>query len=114
MATFMLSLIYDPSVPSDGSPSKQTEHAALTEEMRLNGHHVSGGGLLPVEQYARRYYRRNNKPVLVDGPFTETKEALGGYFIVDCDEAQALEYASRVPVNNRSWVEVRKIFVIQK
>ena len=41
--------------------------------------------------------------------FAETKEALGGYYIVDCDEAEAVKIAGRIPADSRSWVQVRPI-----
>jgi hypothetical protein len=109
MPLFMLLINYDPTVPSDGSPSRQPQHAALTEEMRLHGHYRNGGGLAPVERYVKRLTRAGGKPVFLDGPFAETREALGGYFLVECSEEEALAYAERLSVNNRSWVEVRRV-----
>jgi len=44
-----------------------------------------------------------------DGPFAVTKEAVGGYYIVECDEAEALAIAARIPVESRSWVQVRPV-----
>ncbi len=38
-----------------------------------------------------------------------TKEAVGGYYIVDCDEAEAIAIAARIPIEARSWVQVRPI-----
>lgn len=111
MALHMLAICYDPTVPFDGSPSRQPEHARLGEEMRAKGHYVSGAGLAPLHVYARRVYQRKSKPTIVDGPFTETKETIGGYFIVDCAEDQALDYAMRISVDNRSWVEVRRLAI---
>ena len=107
MATYMLAIVYDPSVPSDGSPSKQPEHAALEQEMRARGIYRSGGGLAPVEYFVKRV----REGVASDGPFAETKEALGGYYAVECSEAEAMEWAKRIPVDNRSWVEVRLLGV---
>jgi hypothetical protein len=46
---------------------------------------------------------------VTDGPFTESKEALGGYYIVDVSEEDALDIAKRIPVDERSWVQVRPI-----
>ena len=106
---FMLLIVYDPSAPADGSPSKQPEHAALEQEMRARGDYRGGGGLAPVEAYVRRVRQQAGRSVVLDGPFAETKEALGGYFIVNCSEAEALAYAARVPVDSRSWFEVRRL-----
>ena len=75
--------------------------------MRARGDYLSGGGLAPLSTYGRRVRQGSGRPLVLDGPFAETKEALGGYFVVNCSEAEALDYASRIPVDNRSWVEVR-------
>jgi hypothetical protein len=52
---------------------------------------------------------RAGKLLTSDGPFAESKELLGGYYIVDCSEEEALAIAARIPVERRSWVEVRQI-----
>ena len=111
MAAYMLAIIYDPTVPSDGSASKQPEHAALEQEMRGKGQYQSGGGLAPVEYFVKKVAQRGGQAVVSDGPFAETKEALGGYYVVECSEADALGWAKRIPVDNRSWVEVRLLGV---
>jgi hypothetical protein len=47
---------------------------------------------------------------VVDGPFAETKEVLGGYYVVECkDAADAATQAARIPVDSRSWVEIRQL-----
>jgi hypothetical protein len=107
MTIYMLLIQYDPTIPSDGSPSRQPEHAQLMEVMRGRGHHLSGAGLVPFEAFATRVRQDDGHPIVLDGPFAETKEALGGYYIVDCSEAEAMEYAGLIPVEPRSWVEVR-------
>jgi hypothetical protein len=53
---------------------------------------------------------RDGKTVVTDGPFTETKEILGGYFLADCkDLDQAIELAQRVPLVDKGSVEIRPI-----
>ena len=48
--------------------------------------------------------------VLHDGPFADTKEHLGGYFVIDCkDEADAIERAKRIPTDNTSWIDVQQV-----
>jgi len=115
MPTYMLLINYDPTQPSDGSPSKQPEHAKLMEEMRSHGHHRSGGGLAPASMYARRVVQQTDgQPLLIDGPFAETKEVVGGYYVVDCSEDEAIDYARRIPVDSRSWIEIRRLGVYQE
>ena len=106
---YMLLIRYDPTIPPVASEQAlQPEHAKLEHELRANGTYVSGAGLWPVER-AKTIRKRNGKATTTDGPFAETKEAVGGYYIVDCDESEALAIAARIPVESRSWIEVRKI-----
>jgi hypothetical protein len=84
------------------------EHARLEQELRERGLFVSGAGLWPVES-AKTVRTQDGKTLTTDGPFAETKEAVGGYYIVDCEEQQATDIAGRIPVEARSWVQVRPI-----
>ena len=53
---------------------------------------------------------KNGKRVVTDGPFAETKEQLGGFYIVDCkDLDEALKWAEKIPSAGRGPVEVRPI-----
>jgi hypothetical protein len=59
---------------------------------------------------ARVVRTENGASVVSDGPFAETKEVLGGYFVVDCkDLDQAIEIAERVPLVSRGSVEIRPL-----
>ena len=52
----------------------------------------------------------NGRPVVTDGPFPETKEVIGGYFIATCDDLdQAIEIASRIPIAETGSVEIRPL-----
>ena len=104
---YMLMINYDPAVPFEG-PVLQPEHAKLEEELRGRGLFVSGAGLMPVEA-GGSFRVRSGSALKTDGPFTETKEVLGGYYIVDCSEQDAIEIAKRIPVEKRSWVDIRRI-----
>ena len=105
----MLMICYDPNAPAIASEQNlQPEHHKLEIELRERGVYISGAGLWPVQ--AAKYVRqRGGAPTVTDGPFAECKEAIGGYYIVDCDEAEAIEIAGRIPVESRSWVQVRPI-----
>ena len=96
----------DPSLPCEG-PLLQPKHAELERELRDKGQYVSGAGLMPVEQGSVRV--RNGKALKTVGPFAESKEVTGGYYIVDCSEEEAIEIAGRIAVEKRSWVDVRAI-----
>jgi hypothetical protein len=55
---------------------------------------------------------RDGETLVSDGPFAETKELLGGYFVADCkDLDQAIEFAQRVPVAAKGSVEIRPLVV---
>ncbi|HLC27893.1 MAG TPA: YciI family protein [Dehalococcoidia bacterium] len=104
---YILMINYDPSIPFEG-PLLQPEHTKLEAELRQRSGFVSGAGLMSVE--AGGWVRvRGDKTLKTDGPFAETKKVLGGYYIVDCTKGKAMEIASRIPVESRSWVDVRRI-----
>lgn len=106
---YMLLICYDPTVPPDPSEQNlQPEHAKLERELRQRGVYISGAGLWPVEN-GKTVRHERGKILTTDGPFAETKEAIGGYFIVDCDEQEAIGYAKRIRVEKRGWIQVRPI-----
>lgn len=85
------------------------EHIALADDLRRHGRFVGGDPLLPSET-AMTVRVRNGRTVSTDGPFAETREQLGGYYIVDCetlDEACAI--AARIPTAREGAIEVRPI-----
>ncbi len=59
--------------------------------------------------------RRGAEPFTSDGPFAETKEFVGGYFLIDCDsKAEAIEWAKRFPLVGTSAIEVRPIWELSQ
>jgi hypothetical protein len=76
------------------------------------GKMLDGQGLHPSKEGARVSYRnKDKKPVVTDGPFTESKEILGGYWIIEADSLQeAVDWASQVPVIGTEMIEVRRIY----
>ena len=70
---------------------------------------VTGAELAPT-QAATTVRVRDGQTVVTDGPFLETKEVLGGYFMADCNDLdQAIELARRVPLVDRGSVEIRPV-----
>jgi hypothetical protein len=111
---YMLLICYDPNVPADPNRKNlQPEHAKLEAELRAEGKYVDGAALWPIER-ARTVRKRDGKSVRGEGPFPETKEAVGGYFLVECDEDEALRIAERIPVEDggRSWIQVREVALL--
>lgn len=104
------------SVPMiDGAPPRPPEEmqlayervARLNEELRAAGAWVFGGGLLPASS-ATVVRAQGSEFMLTDGPFTESKEHIGGFWIIESDDLDsALEWAKRATVACLEPVEVR-------
>lgn len=87
-------------------------YGAFGAEITMNGVYVSGEPLLPVAT-ASTVSVRGGKRSVTDGPFAETKEQLGGYYILDCkDLDEALDYAAKIPTAHIGHIEVRPVMVI--
>jgi hypothetical protein len=85
------------------------ENLELCEELRKSGHYVSASPLDPV-QTAATVRMRNGKLSTIDGPFAETKEQLGGYYLIEArDLDEAVHVAGRIPGARLGSVEVRRI-----
>jgi hypothetical protein len=85
------------------------ENLALCEELRRSGHFVSASPLDSVETAATVRVRKGTLST-VDGPFAETKEQLGGYYLIEArDLDEAIQVAGRIPGARLGSVEVRRI-----
>ncbi|WP_252729657.1 YciI family protein [Pacificibacter marinus] len=83
----------------------------FTAEVREAGKLIGGEALESVAS-ATTVSVRGGKTELVDGPFAETKEQLGGYYILDCvDLDEALKYAAKIPDAAYGRVEVRPVMI---
>src|SRR5580658_2502939 len=90
----------------------QQEYGQFGKEIAESKKHLGSNRLAPVAS-ATTVRVRDGKRVVTDGPFAETKEQLGGYYLVeakDLDEAIAL--AGRIPAARHGSVEVRPIFTM--
>jgi hypothetical protein len=86
----------------------------LTEEMQQKGVMVAGEGLHPTATATTVRVRDGEKSV-TDGPFAETKEQLGGLYIVECrDLDEAIEWAAKIPGAASGSVEVRPVMVFDE
>jgi hypothetical protein len=93
------------------------EASAVEEMMRYNdalsraGVLLSLDGLQASSKGARITWDAGGKPVVTDGPFTEVKEVIGGYWIIQVkSREEAIEWAKRVPSRDARKVELRQIF----
>lgn len=83
-------------------------HRTLSDELARSGEFVDSQGLTTRD--AKTVRVRADVPSVTDGPFTEAKEVLAGYYLVDCDSAErAAEIAAQVPEARLDLVEVRRV-----
>jgi hypothetical protein len=88
------------------------EYAALTESLAQSGHFKGGNGLQPTTT-ATTLRVRDGKRVTTDGPFAETKESLGGYYLVEAkDLDDAIAIAARIPTVRVGAVEIRPVMTV--
>ena len=102
----------DPSaVPEDPEATRQTigEYDAYTAMLRDRGAYRAGEALQPVTT-ATTIRVRDGETLTTDGPFAETKEALGGFYLVDAEDLdEALQLAAACPGARYGSIEVRPI-----
>ncbi len=109
-----LCLIYDDEKKMAGMSKAEGdafmgEYFAFTEEVRKSGHMLAGEALHPVHT-ATTLRIRNGQLSTTDGPFAETKEQLGGFYLIEArDLNEALQVASRIPSARTGSVEVRPV-----
>ncbi len=88
------------------------QYEAFDEEAGAAGVIVSGEALEPVST-ASSVRVRDGKSSITDGPYAETKEQLGGYYVLDCkDLDEALSWAAKIPSARYGTIEVRPIMVL--
>ena len=109
-----LLLIYDNEqiwrdMPKAESDKMFAEYMQFTADLKKSGHHIAGDALQPVST-ATTVRIRNGKTQTTDGPFAETKEQLGGYYLInakDLDEARKI--AERIPSARVGSIEIRPV-----
>ena len=111
-----LCLIYssENAGPKPGTPEFNgllQDYGKFTQEIQENGMFVAGDALQPVST-ATTVTRENGKIEVTDGPFAETKETLGGYYLLECKSLDdAIEYAAKIPTAEHGRIEVRPVMV---
>jgi hypothetical protein len=86
-----------------------TDSVQLTQELNANGQYLGASPLHSVAM-ATSVRVRDGKKLVTDGPFAETREQLGGYFLIDAkDLDEAIAIAARIPSANKGTVEIRPI-----
>jgi hypothetical protein len=88
------------------------ESTQLAQDLATNGQYIAANPLQSVST-ATSLRVRDGKRLVTDGPFAETREQLGGYFLIDADDLdQALAIAARIPAARKGTVEVRPVVEI--
>ncbi|HWC17375.1 MAG TPA: YciI family protein [Terriglobales bacterium] len=114
-----LLLIYHPEaewVQTENSSKEAIyrEYRALAQQLSQAGKLVAGDQL-KASATAAIVRVRNGKAATIDGPFVETKEQLGGYFLINADDlADAISIAARIPSARTGAVEVREVITRQQ
>ena len=95
------------SMSADALKAMYGGYEAFTEELVASGAMRGGNELKPIAT-ATSLRVRNGKVLLTDGPFAETREQLGGYYLIDvADIDEALKWAAKIPTALDGTVEVR-------
>ena len=86
-------------------------YGAVTQEMNEKGVFVAGDGLHPTQTATTVRVREGDREV-TDGPFAETKEQLGGFYVLDVkDLDEAIKWAAKIPGSQFGSVEIRPVMV---
>lgn len=89
------------------------ESAQLTQDLHAKGHYVAAGPLHSVAT-ATSVRLRDGKRVVTDGPFAETREQLGGYYVIEAkDLDEAIDIAERIPPARYGTIEIRPVMEIE-
>ncbi len=109
-----LCLIYEnekgwEEMPKDQADAAMGEYFAFTDSIKKSGQYVAGDALHPTHT-ATTVRVRNGKTLTTDGPFAETKEQLGGYYLIDAKNLdEAIQVAARIPSARWGSIEIRPV-----
>jgi hypothetical protein len=112
---YLLTIYDNESMWSDVQPGDVTSmldgYRKFGEEVHGNGAFVAGEALEPVSTATTVRVERGER-LVTDGPFAETKEQLGGFYLLDCEDLdEAIAYAAKIPGAQSGCVEVRPVRV---
>ena len=100
----------DAQTEPDPTGANEEQSFPWLDDLRARGIWITGDQLAPPRR-ARSVRVRNGKTLVTDGPFAETKEAVGGFDILECDSLEeAAEIAARHPVAQMGTIEVRPLW----
>ena len=110
---YMLLVYSDEQAWSEAELEKcYRESAKLARELHVSGHYLAASPLHPTST-ATSVRVRDGKRAVTDGPFTETREQLGGYYLIDAkDLDEAIGIAARIPPARLGTIEIRPVMEI--
>jgi hypothetical protein len=95
------------SLSEDERQAIHREYGRLTGDLRAQGKLVGGDELRPVAT-ATSVRVRKDDTIVTDGPFAETKETLGGYYLIEAEGLdEAIDWAARIPAGRTGTIEIR-------
>ena len=110
---YMLTIVGDESGRADATPEDMQEEMgrwqAFTDDIRSSGVFIAGEGLAPSATAKTIRIGSNGDRTTTDGPFAETKEVLGGFYLIEVESIdEALEWGNKIPARG-GMVEVRPV-----
>jgi hypothetical protein len=103
----------DPARETPEGEAFMNEYWAFTEEVKQRKLMLGSNALQPVST-ATTVRVRDGKTETTDGPFAETKEQLGGYYLLDCkDLDEAIECAAKIPSARLGSIEIRPVMLFE-
>jgi len=110
---YMLLIYLDEQVLNESAREKcYVDSAQLTQDLHAKGQFLAASPLHPVST-ATSVRMRDDRRMVTDGPFAETREQLGGYFLINANDLdEAINIASRVPAARFGTVEIRPVVEI--
>ncbi|MEM7029072.1 MAG: YciI family protein [Chloroflexota bacterium] len=102
------------NIPQEAMQEVMAEYLAYTQDIQKSGVRLSGEALQPTAT-ATTVRVRDGEKVTTHGPFAETKEQLGGYYLIECENLdEAIEWAAKCPAAKFGSVEVRPIMEFEQ
>ena len=110
---YMLLIYHEDQVLEESEREKcYAESAELAQELHAGGQFLAAAPLHPTST-ATSVRIRDNKQLVTDGPFAETREQLGGYFLVEASDLdEAISIAARIPAARFGTVEIRPVIEV--
>lgn len=110
---YMLLIYMEPDAMTEAErASCYGESTQLAHDLKTSGHYLAANPLHPTAT-ATSVQVRDGKRLVTDGPFAETREQLGGYFLIDArDLDEAIAIAARIPGARKGTVEIRPVLAI--